>query len=130
MAHPKFKDTCKYCHRGGLRWVDNGDGWALMERNNQTGATRRHACTMAPASMRRRPATTPEGWTPIRSAPVEGVEYLTAKQQREIDAARFIEYMDNRGDPSDWDEYLASNAPGDQIEGILVVEDSTPRWIV
>lgn len=130
MAHPKFKDTCKYCQKGGLRWVDNGEGWALPERNDRTGATRRHACQMAPLAMRRRPAAVPATWTAIRSAPVEGVEYLTGQQQRDIDASRFIEYMDNRGDPGDWDEYLASNTPGDQIAGQLVIEDTTPQWIV
>lgn len=130
MAHPKFKDTCKYCHKGGLRWTDNGDGWVLLERNDRSGATRRHNCTMAPAAMRRRPATTPDSFTAIRTAPVPGVEYVTAKLQREILEAQFFEYMDNRGDPGDWDEYLASNIPGEQIEGQVVVEDSTPQWIV
>lgn len=130
MGHPKFKDVCKYCHKGGLRWVEKDQGWVLLERNSRTGSTRRHSCGQVPWENRRGTVTGPYTKPAIRSAPVEGVEYLTAKQQREIDASRFIEYMDNRGDPGDWDEYLASNVPGDQQEGLLVVEDTTPQWIV
>ena len=130
MAHPKFKDTCKYCQKGGLRWVEKGDRWVLMERNNRTGATRKHDCGQVPWENRGHGKTHPLGPSPIRSAPVPGVEYVTAKQQREILEAQFFEYMDNRGDPGDWDEYLASNIPGEQIEGQVAVEDSTPQWIV
>ncbi|QFG04443.1 hypothetical protein JT326_gp40 [Aeromonas phage vB_AhyS-A18P4] len=127
MAHPKFKETCRYCLKGGLCWTEKDGRWVLLERNNRSGATRPHECPKSPWAKRTPP---PPGPTAIRTAPVPGVEYVTAKLQREILEAQFFEYMDNRGDPGDWDEYLASNIPGEQIEGQVVVEDSTPQWIV
>jgi hypothetical protein len=72
---------------------------------------------------------------PLRQAchPVntgEGVEYLTAREQREIIAAQFFEYMDNRGDPGDWDEYLACGWPLEPIAGVETCEGDPFQWIV
>ena len=130
MAHPKYTDTCKYCHKGGLRWKETAGRWVLMQRDGRNGRVFPHKCDQVPWENRGYAKTNPYAKPAIRSAPVEGVEYLTAREQREIIAAQFFEYMDNRGDPGDWDEYLASNIPGEQIEGQVVVEDSTPQWIV
>ena len=130
MAHPKYTDTCKYCHKGGLRWKETAGRWVLMQRDGRNGRVFPHKCDQVPWENRGYAKTNPYAKPAIRSAPVEGVEYLTAKEQREIIDAQFFEYMDNRGDPGDWDEYLACGWSLEPIAGVESCEGDPFQWIV
>ena len=130
MAHPKYTDTCKYCHKGGLRWKETAGRWVLMQRDGRNGRVFPHKCDQVPWENRGYAKTNPYAKPAIRSAPVEGVEYLTAREQREIIAAQFFEYMDNRPDPALLEEYLESGLPGEMIAGETVSEGDPFQWIV
>lgn len=130
MAHPKFKDTCRYCKQGGLRWREQKGRWVLMERDDRIGRVFPHKCNQVPWENRGYGKTNPYAKPALRTEPVPGVEYVTAREQREIVDAQFFEHMDHIGDPYLVIEYLECGWPLEPIASTETTEDSTPQWIV